>query len=452
MKSGDVLFWIWLAEALGPAYQKTSQLLSLYDNPYDLFQAEEAELERIEDFPERVRAALSDKSLKHASDILSACERLGISILTYGEDEYPYVLRELADPPILLYYIGQLPDWNRKLCVAMVGTRRMSAYGLHSSYRIAYETAMANAVVVSGMATGIDGVCSAAALAANGETVAVLGCGVDSIYPKHHRRLRDAICKRGAVISEYPPGTEPRGYHFPARNRIISGMSQATVVLEAGIGSGSLITAKDAILQGRQVYALPANVGSHGAEGTNGLLRDGAKPIIEAADLLEAYRHVYADTLAINSMLQNRAAPYADLHYLQELGVIELTEHSQKNGASVGTVATQSLTQKKLREAEEKSRRVTVKKKREQAESKKMEKTVAEIDECTDGGQTPDEVLSSLTPVQQAVLAAIPDDRAISADSLNALDYPYGDVVAALTVLEIMGMIQKLPGALYTKL
>jgi len=450
MRHDDALFWIWLAEAIGPAYQGTSRLLSLYDNPYDLFQAEEAELECIDDLPERSRAALANKSLQHASDILNTCERMGISILPYCDDQYPVALRDISDPPILLYYIGHLPDWNGKLCVSMVGTRKMSAYGLHSSYKIAYETAMANAVVVSGMAKGIDGVCGAAALAAKGETVAVLGSGVDVVYPKHHKKLYDEICRRGVVISEYPPGTAPRDYHFPMRNRIISGISQATVVLEAGIGSGSLITAKDAILQGRVVYALPANVGSHGAEGTNGLLCDGAKPIIEAIDLLDAYRHVYKNSLSINSMMENRAATYADLKYLQDLGIIELAERSQNRGGTVGS-AVQSVTQRKLHASKEKSKRDAVKKKTEKTESKKQEKSTAKAVASVDSGQTPDEVLTSLTPIQRAVLTAIPDDRAVSADSLSALSYPYGDIVAALTILEIMGLIQKLPGALYTR-
>ncbi|MBQ7336348.1 MAG: DNA-processing protein DprA [Clostridia bacterium] len=444
MKNGDLLFWLWLAEALGPACRCFRQLIHLYDNPYDLFHADESELERIPELTERVRLALSDKNLTKASAIMDNCEKLGIGILTYGDEAYPRALREIKTPPVLLYYSGELPDLNRQLCIGMVGTRKMSAYGLRTAYKIGYELSAANVLVVSGMATGIDGVSAAAAMAGKGKTVAVFGCGVDVVYPKHHAKLMDEIRRNGVLLSEYPPGTRPNSYHFPVRNRIISGISQGTVVVEAGIGSGSLITAKEAILQGRPVFALPANVGSAGAEGTNGLLRDGALLALGCEDILKPYQYLYAETLALERLRDAAKHSGADLAYLSELGVIEWSG----NPASVQTAHLRAVVPP---ETPKKPKRIPQRKKVSTPPEPTAETTPKEETARENKRATPDEVLSSLSPVQLAVLQAIPDDRAISADSLNALGYPYGDTIAALTMLEIMGLIQKLPGALYTK-
>ncbi len=435
MKSEEALFWIWLSEALGAGSTAFRRLIGLYDSPYDVFHADAAEIDRIEGLSDRVRASLADKSLVRASEILDICERSGIGVLTYGDEAYPRLLREIQVPPAVLYYRGALPDWNHRLSIGMVGTRRMSAYGLRSAYKIAYELASARAIVVSGMAAGIDGVCAAAALKAGGDTVAVLGCGVDVVYPKHHTPLAEAIADRGLLLSEYAPGTRPNNYHFPVRNRIISGLSQATVVVEAGIRSGSLITASNAILQGREVFALPANVGNKGAEGTNGLLRDGAKPALGSSDILAPYAYIYAETLHMESIPTLGDRTVADLAYLSEMGVIEWDPATDVSPSLPSRQATAK------REAKPQSRP------QKEATPAAMPTPPSEAA----AAPTPDAILSSLSPVQLAILQAIPDDRAIAADNLCNLGYSHGESIAALTMLEIMGLIQKLPGALYKK-
>lgn len=440
MLQKDALFWIWLSETLGAKSRDFKRLISLYENPYDLFHADESEIERVSDITPRTREAILKRDLSGASRILDDCQRLGIGILAYDDEEYPNALRELKEPPILLYYRGELPDFNRQLCIGMVGTRRMSAYGLQNAYKIAYELASVNALVVSGMAAGIDGVCAAAAMAARGKTVAVLGCGIDVVYPTHHRKLMEKICQSGVVLSEYPPTTKPNYYHFPVRNRIISGISQGTVVVEASIRSGSLITAKDAITQGRDVFALPANVDSNGAEGTNRLLRDGARLVLDTTDILEPYSYIYANTLRTEALPKAKQASKADLHYLDSLGVIELTARRGASSAEGQKQGVAPVPEKKTPD--------TKKQKAPRASKKKaQEEPLEQITINT----TPDALLSALDPIQLAVLQAIPDDRAVTADSLGGLGYPYGDVIAALTMLEIMGLVQKLPGALYTK-
>lgn len=443
MRHRDLLFWIWLAEQLGAASRDFPRLISLYENPYDIFHAEECEIERIEGLSPRTVRVLADKSLEHATRILDACEQLGVGILPYGHEKYPYALRDISDPPIVLYYKGRIPDFGKMLSIGMVGTRRMSEYGLHTAYKLSYELASVGVTVVSGMAAGIDGVCGAGALAAGGFTVAVLGCGVNVTYPRHHQNLKHEIERQGLLLSEYPPGTRPIAHHFPVRNRIISGLSQGTVIVEASMNSGALITAKAAILQGRDVFALPANVGSVGAEGTNNLLQDGVNLVLNTSDVLEPYQYIYANQLHVERLPGAEASSRADLRYLAQMGVIELasvqTKHAVREDSPVA----------EAQPAKEKTKRTKGKRTKEKLE--KVQEPTPETASPQEPRKTPDAILSSLTETQRAVLSAMPDDRAVNADSLVAIGYRYGEVIAALTMLEILGLIQKLPGALYMK-
>lgn len=433
MQQRDALFWVWLSEATGAACKDFKTLIELYESPYDIFHAEESELERVPHLTQRTFDALRQKDLQSAYGILSRCEKLGIEILTYHDERYPKLLREIKAPPALLYYRGTLPDFNASLCVGMVGTRNMSEYGMETAYKISYELAAAGAVTVSGMATGIDGVCAGATIAAKGKTVAVLGCGVDVLYPYHHRRLGEAIAQNGALLSEYAPGVKPVHYHFPVRNRIISGMTQGTVVVEAGVQSGSLITARDAVLQGRDVFALPANVGSRGAEGTNGLLRDGANLLLDTGDILRKYDYIFAEAIDYEAFQKAKKHSAADRRWLDSLGVIAL-QRSAEN---------ESRPSRENSPTRETSPKASAPVKREaKQEAAQQEKPAVSV---------PQKPLPALSPVQYAVLEAIPDDGAVSADAFGNLGHPYGETVAALTTLEIMGLVKKLPGALYIR-
>ncbi|MDX9864796.1 MAG: DNA-processing protein DprA [Anaerolineaceae bacterium] len=210
-----------------------------------------------------------------------------IQILTWESKEYPRRLKEIDQPPPVLYVRGDLTledEW----AVAIVGTRRVTAYGRQMAEELAGYLAGNGITVVSGLARGVDGLAHKAALAAGGRSIAVLGSGVDHIYPPEHRNLADEICANGAVISDYAPGTPPEGVNFPPRNRIISGLSLAVIVVEAGKKSGALITAKFAADQGRDVFAIPGNVHAPQSIGTNQLIQDGARPLLQPKDVLEA--------------------------------------------------------------------------------------------------------------------------------------------------------------------
>ena len=210
---------------------------------------------------------------------------MDIRILTIDDPAYPAQLRQIKDPPKKLYYAGDLTLLGTRM-VAVVGSRKFTAYGRRVAAKIAGRLAACGVTVVSGMAVGIDGIGHRSALDAGGKTIAVLGNGLDVMYPAANRELKKDILREGLLLSEYPPGMKGTKYTFPQRNRIISGLSEATVVVEAGLNSGSLITAALAAEQGRTVYGVPGNIDAVTSLGTNMLIRDGAQPLIAVDDLL----------------------------------------------------------------------------------------------------------------------------------------------------------------------
>lgn len=218
---------------------------------------------------------------------LAAIQRLGLKILTWDDKEYPTLLRNIDQPPPLIYIKGEITSED-EWAVAIVGTRLASSYGKQVAARLASGLAENGVTVVSGLALGIDGVAHSAALDAGGRTIAVLGCGLDIVYPREHRTLAQKICTSGALISDYPLGTKPEANNFPPRNRIISGLSLGTVVVEAGPKSGALITARFALEQGRETFAVPGNINNPHSAGTNAILQRGeAKLVSTVQDILE---------------------------------------------------------------------------------------------------------------------------------------------------------------------
>jgi DNA processing protein len=214
-------------------------------------------------------------------------QSLGANLLTWNDDRYPRHLKEIEQPPPVLYVRGNLAPED-EWAVAIVGTRRVTAYGRQVAEEVATTLAHSGVTVVSGLARGVDSIAHQAALNAGGRTLAVLGNGVDLIYPPENRRLAAQIMEHGALISDYPLGTKPDGINFPPRNRIISGLSMAVIIVEAGVTSGALITATFAAEQGRDVFAVPGNINAPQSQGTNRLIRDGAQPLLDPQDVLEA--------------------------------------------------------------------------------------------------------------------------------------------------------------------
>jgi DNA processing protein len=213
-------------------------------------------------------------------------EKVGGRILTLGEENYPKRLKEIYDPPPVLYVRGELRKQD-ELAISIVGSRKTSPYGRWFTERVSRELAQQGVTIVSGMARGIDSVAHQGAISEGGRTIAVLGCGVDIVYPRENRRLCEQVIDHGAVVSEFPMESPPEAGHFPKRNRIISGLSLGVVVVQAGKDSGSLITANYALEQGRDVFAVPGNVGAESTQGTNHLIKQGAKLVESSEDILQ---------------------------------------------------------------------------------------------------------------------------------------------------------------------
>ncbi len=261
-------------------------LLDHFGSPAAVFSATIHDLSAIPGISKKSAAAIVsfkdwDKILRQ----LDMLDKMGINIITYLDELYPPNLLNIYDRPAFLYVLGHLEKDDIPL--AIVGSRNASTYGKYTTERISRELALRGITIVSGMARGIDSCAHRGALAAQGRTIAVLGSGLDVIYPPENKKLFAAISQNGAVISEFPLGTQPLPYHFPARNRIISGMSYGVVVVEAGEKSGSLITARLAMEQGRDVFAIPGTIDSASSRGTNSLIKQGAKLIENIDDILE---------------------------------------------------------------------------------------------------------------------------------------------------------------------
>ena len=282
-------YWVWLTALPGLSGQSRRALLEHFGSPESVYYAEPPELLQVEGVTAEQVRLLSDKSLAAADRILEDCARKDIFLLTMQDVLYPQRLRNIFDPPLLLYGKGAMPSFDDEAAIAVVGTRSCSPYGLRSAEHFGYSLAREGALVVSGLARGIDASAHEGALRAGGITAAVLGCGPDIAYPAENARLYADILSSGVVLSEYPPGTEARSWHFPVRNRIISGLSVATLVVEAPEKSGALITAATALDQGREVFAVPGPIDARTSLGCNALLRDGAGLAAQSSDILSGY-------------------------------------------------------------------------------------------------------------------------------------------------------------------
>jgi DNA processing protein len=283
----DIFYWLALHLTPGVGSIFIKRLLDRFKTPEAVFRAPLKELLRIEGLGEKVAGEIqkgpAEKVVKRE---LSLLEKAGGRIVTLKDDDYPKRLKDIYDPPALLYLRGELRRED-ELAVAIVGSRKTSAYGREVTERIGADLARHGVTVVSGMARGIDSVAHKGALQGGGRTIAVLGCGVDVIYPSENRNLFLQIIEQGAVLSEFPMGSPPEAGHFPRRNRIISGLSIGVVIVQASAESGSLITAGYALEQGREVFAVPGNIGAEGSRGTNQLIKEGAKLVESSEDILE---------------------------------------------------------------------------------------------------------------------------------------------------------------------
>ena len=288
------VYWIWFAELKGVSLLVKQQLLLKFRDPEELFMAGKRGLQDLEP---AVQEALQEKDLSGAWEIYNRCNQRGIHILTWADADYPQRLRNIEDPPMVLYCKGQLPNWQNRPVIGVVGTRKASPYGLQTAHLLASQIAVCGGLVVSGLATGIDALSMEGALDAGEPVVGVLGCGVDVVYPARNKALYRRTEENGCLISEYPPGCRPYPGNFLRRNRIISGISDGLLVVEAPAESGALNTARHAFSQGRDLFAAPGNLGVETSLGSNSLLQEGAYPALCGWDVIKHYENLYPGTV-----------------------------------------------------------------------------------------------------------------------------------------------------------
>ena len=286
MVTDDYLGWLALALTPGLGARMAGKLLRDFGSPDAIFNASLTTLEG-RGLPAAVAQAIHARQpLSDAAKELAQAQAAGCRLLTWDEPEYPSRLREIYDPPTLLYVLGNIEVLSRNL-IAIVGARRPTPYGNQMAERLGRDLAARGVAVVSGLARGIDACAHRGALSANGTTIGILGCGIDVVYPKENKKIFEEIQQRGAIVSEFPMGTFPAPQNFPIRNRIIAGMSLGVVVVEGAQYSGSLITARLAMEFGREVYGVPGNATQPSSFGPNQLIKQGAKLVTSWEDVIE---------------------------------------------------------------------------------------------------------------------------------------------------------------------
>ena len=400
-----LVHWLWYALRTGMNNRDKLALLERFQTAEDIFNATASDYFRA-GLQKNAAAALQDKDLSQVRRIMAQCEEMGIGLVAFGDAQYPSRLKYIADPPMVLYYKGKLPDFEQTATVGVVGTRKASLYGLQVAKRLGFQIGTCGGMVVSGMAEGIDGYATKGALLAGGKVLGVLGCGVDVVYPAKNKALFAEMERFGCLISEYPPGTPPYKWNFPQRNRIISGMSNGVLVVEAPEKSGALITARAALEQGRDVFVVPGNIDVASCAGSNALLREGATAVSHGWDILSEYAAVYGGALA----LRNIPEPAFD---------------AEKPAPKV-------------------AQRPTL-------PAKKQEKTKKPIDNGLNVAYSDkNDKLSGLTDTEQKLVRQLLGGERLVDDVIAGADLPVAQAKATLTMLEIRGVIASLPGGRLT--
>jgi DNA processing protein len=313
-----LIYWLALKAVRGVGNHLFLRLLQRFGTPYDVFHASKSQLQEVEGVNARVAARIVQSGIPEGvQEDLDRVYENGYRIVTFSEPPYPALLREIHDPPPFLYVHGTLRSKSSN--ISIVGSRNATSYGRDVTRRLSADLAARGLTVVSGMARGIDSAAHAGALSAGGQTIAVLGCGLGTIYPAENRELFHRIADNGAVISEFPFLAKPEAHHFPIRNRIISGLSLGTVIIEATPKSGSLITATLAAEQGREVFAVPGSVTSFKSMGTHGLIKQGAKLVEHVQDILEELPLDMPASAAVPSLQQVSEVTIAEKKVLDQL-------------------------------------------------------------------------------------------------------------------------------------
>ena len=312
MSNCPVEYWIWLQNALG-AGARTDEILAYFRTPEEMYKAGEYEWRLSGLLTTKKIEALKNSSFEKTKEIINECLQKGYKIITPDDKLFPDRLKNLTDMPLVLYGVGDCSVMNDTVSIGMVGTRNASNYGIETAQKLSFLLALSGATIVSGGALGIDSEAHAGAMLAKGRTLAFLGCGLSVKYLMENAPLRRAITRYGAVVTEYSPFTPASRSTFPTRNRLISGVSLGIVVVEAGVKSGSLITANFALDQGKDIFSVPGDIVRSSFDGANYHIKNGAKPVFTAEDILSEYEYRYGDLLDLsNAKVTVASVPYVE--------------------------------------------------------------------------------------------------------------------------------------------
>ncbi|MCL2578879.1 MAG: DNA-processing protein DprA [Oscillospiraceae bacterium] len=305
----DAAVWIWFQLLFGIGTRRSHLMLEYFPDPASILEGIEKRGQVLSMLrPDELAAC--EETMRKAEEIKRKTLRKGCEIITPDHPFYPPLLQNIHAKPAALYVKGELTCLRDSLIIAMVGTRAYTEYGKDAGKKLAEELAACGVVIVSGLAKGIDSICHSAALEAGGKSIGILGCGIDVDYPFGSAPLKRGLVESGAVISEYPLGTEPKAANFPLRNRLISGMSDGTIVVEADMKSGSLLTATHALDQNRELFAVPGSIFAIREQGTHKLIRQGAKLTESALDVFEeftyrSYPNLYPERIPVNPLYKS---------------------------------------------------------------------------------------------------------------------------------------------------
>ena len=396
-----LVHWIWLATRNHVSDRLKVELVRHFQDPETIYFADVESYGIISGISAEGKAALADKNLQEAENILRLCRRKNLNILTFQDAAYPAKLKNISDPPIVLYYKGRLPDFDAEPLIGVVGTRKASAYGMNVAGKMGYQIARCGGIVVSGMASGIDAMATRGALTADALAVGILGCGADVIYPPENRTLFEEMEQYGCLLSEFPPETPPLGRNFPKRNRIISGLSCGVLVVEAPERSGALITANAALDQGRDVFVVPGNIDVDTFVGSNRLLRDGAIAVSSGWDVMSEYAAQYPDKITEFTGKPEKIQPKV----------------AQKASIFGNNQASKHKEDKKVIDNGEASPYSGLKDKRPQ-----------------------------LLPDEQKILSALTKEARSIDDVIAETGIPTARMLATLTLLQVKGMVKQHPG------
>ena len=396
-------YWLWLSTRRGAEEhpELLCRLLEQFGTPEAVYFADPEEYRRIPELPPLMHQELEDKTLDSAEAILERCARLDLHIMTVQDTDYPDRLRQIRDYPLVLYRKGKWFPLDEMLTIGMVGTRKATPYGVNMAATLSMDLSRGGAVVASGMAEGIDTASVKGALQAGGTPISVLGGGIDVPYPYENRFLYDDVAAVGALLSEYPPGTRPQGFHFPVRNRIISGLSCGVIAVEGAERSGTMITMRLALEQNRDTYAVPGNADAPMSRGTNRLIQRGeAQLLLNAGEILEEYAGRYT------VRLKHQEEPLTKEEREARLSGIKMPERREKRN----------------------------------------EPPKPKTEEPPRPTMTRADASAQLSEEQMAILEAVADTPLLTDEIIEKTGLPAHQVMAALTILQVGGFVQEQAG------